>query len=229
MKQLFKPQLKMEQFIFKLEPSSAEQEGGRGPALGPLVPCRTRSTGHWSHPAPSRKAEEWSRGFQQPHKAVLAASSPSHSCPSLAQPIPDLTNPVLSHEGRGFGLYPWEGSTAWMGAVFGEAPAPLGSFPSNQGLVFFIQVPITTTPQCSGPKNQPWGLRPVCPREVTSNQHPMPGAGSTLDSKGWLGGSWGGREGRRKSSNHNKNPPSLFIRQQNLSACSPSHLSPHTK
>lgn len=108
----------MEQFIFKLEPSSAEQEGGRGPALGPLVPCRTRSTGHWSHPAPSRKAEEWSRGFQQPHKAVLAASSPSHSCPSLAQttaahPCPHKPSAVAWR--TRIWVVPLEGSTAWMG------------------------------------------------------------------------------------------------------------------
>lgn len=211
MKQLFKPQLKMEQFIFKLEPSSAEQEGGRGPALGPLVPCRTRSTGHWSHPAPSRKAEEWSRGFQQPHKAVLAASSPSHSCPSLAQttaahPCPHKPSAVAWR--TRIWVVPLEGSTAWMGGVFGEAPAPLGSFPSNQG--------ITKTP-CSGPKKQPQRGEQQPASHAWSREHPR------------LGGNWGGREGRRKSSNHNKNPPSLFIRQQNLSACSPSHLSPHTK
>ena len=83
-----------------------------------------------------------------------------------------------------------------------------------------------------GPAN-PWGVPPgtsaLPPQRgdhqtashARSREHPLPKkAAAALPRGGW---------GARKRSNHNKNPPSLFIRQQNLSACSPSHLSPHTK
>lgn len=238
MKQLFKPQLKMEQFIFKLELPSAEQEGRQGGCTG--TPGATQGRLHW--PLEPHCSEEEGRGTEQRFPtAPQRGASCSLPIPQLPLTGTDHSSPSLTSQSQcchmrdeDLGCSPWEGLALapqpgsapphLMGEVFWEASAPLGSFHSNQGLLFFPTRCPSPQPQVLHPKTSP-----VCPREVTTSQHAIPRAGSTLDSKRWLGGSWGGREGGRKSSNHNKNPPSLFIRQQNLSACSPSHLSPHTK
>lgn len=169
------------------------------------MPRRADATGHWSRAAPRRKAKAkaQSRDFQQPHKGMLAASSPSHSSPPLTpQPhcchTKDEDLACTSWEGLALAPQPGSAPPHPMGWRFWVASAPLGSFPSNQGLVFFQPDACHHKPSFS-PQNPalgspPRGLSPAFSREVTTSQCPAPSTGRTLDSKRRLGGGWGGRE-----------------------------------
>lgn len=189
MKQLFKPQLKMEQFIFKLGISSAEQEQAQGPRPG-----RQEQTGR------------------------AGAALSTHTCPNAGVG----KRRVVVSPWKGFTLV-WAAGTSSSFHLEPRSPeAPQGQAQAQHQapslLPSFHPHSPRASPHDRSCPQHPQEQQPSLPR--TRRAHPSQGDAAAL-----LEGGWGGRKG----SNHNKNPPSLFIRQQNLSACSPSHLSPHTK
>lgn len=151
MKQLFKPQLKMEQFIFKLELSSAEQEGRKGGCTG--TPGATQGRCH--RPLEPHCSKKEGKGTEQrlptaPQRGAgcflpipqLLLTGTQHSSPPLTP------QPRCCHtKDEDLGCTPWEGLALApqlesapphpTGGMFWVASASLGSFPSNQGLLFF--------------------------------------------------------------------------------------------
>lgn len=175
MKQLFKPQLKMEQFIFKLELSSAEQEGRKWGCTG--TPGATQGRCHRPLEPRCSKKEGKGKGTEQ---RLPTAPQRDAGCflPIPQQPTPDPTTPLLSHKGRGFGLHLLgrlsPGSTAGISSSPPEGREVLGGIcttgvlPFQPGARFLPTRCLSPQAQLLPPKSSPGkptpGTQPSLPR-----------------------------------------------------------------